>query len=247
MPIHDWTRIIAGVIHDFHCRWITHLAETLNAGVLPQGFYALSEQQTTRVQPDVLTLREESRQPETIHEPNGGGIAVAEAPPKVAFIMRQEESRAYARKRKTITVRHRSDDEVIALIEIVSPANKDRERSVQEFVDKAYTSLRAGLHLLVIDLFPPGKHDPHGMHGAIWLDYAGGPPYEVPRDKPLTLASYEAGNDPCAYVEPTAVGRPLIEMPLFLEPGWYVNVPLEKTYMAAFAGVPQRWKAEIVG
>jgi hypothetical protein len=204
MPIQDWRRVIAGVFHDFHNSWITHLKETLNGGVLPEGFYAFSEQQTGRIQPDV-----------------------------------------YAKKRKTITIRHRSGDEVVALIEIVSPANKDRERSVREFVDKAYASLTAGLHLLLIELFPPGKFDPLGIHGAIWLDFAGGPSYQVPHDKPLVLASYEAGEDACAYVQPTAVGATLIEMPLFLQPGRYVNVPLETTYMSAFAGVPQRWKAEV--
>lgn len=170
---------------------------------------------------------------------------MAEAPPKVTITERLGESRAYARKRKTIAIRHRSNDETVALIEIVSPANKDREKSVEEFVEKAYRSLRAGLHLLVVDLFPPGKFDPHDIHGVIWLDFAGGSPYEVPPDRPLTLAAYEADDDPCAYVEPTAVGRPLIEMPLFLRPGRYVNVPLEPTYAAAFAGVPQRWRGEI--
>jgi hypothetical protein len=45
------------------------------------------------------------------------------------------------------------------------------------------------------------------------------------------------------YVEPTAVGRELLEMPLFLEPEIYVNVPLEATYQAAHRGVPRRWKA----
>jgi len=34
----------------------------------------------------------------------------------------------------------------------------------------------------------------------------------------------------------------LIEMPLFLEPEIYINVPLEETYVAAYRGVPQRWK-----
>ena len=34
----------------------------------------------------------------------------------------------------------------------------------------------------------------------------------------------------------------LIDMPLFLEPEIYVNVPLEATYQAAYRGVPQRWK-----
>jgi hypothetical protein len=46
-----------------------------------------------------------------------------------------------------------------------------------------------------------------------------------------------------AYVEPTAVGSALIEMPLFLDEGHYVPLPLEATYRAAWRGVPQRWKA----
>ena len=32
------------------------------------------------------------------------------------------------------------------------------------------------------------------------------------------------------------------DMPLFLEPGLAVTVPLEATYNAAFAEVPRRWR-----
>ncbi len=32
MPVHDGTRVDAGVFHSFHNAWITHLAETLNKG-----------------------------------------------------------------------------------------------------------------------------------------------------------------------------------------------------------------------
>ena len=34
MPVHDWTRVSPGTFHDFHGRWITHLSESLNAGLL---------------------------------------------------------------------------------------------------------------------------------------------------------------------------------------------------------------------
>lgn len=36
-------------------------------------------------------------------------------------------------------------------------------------------------------------------------------------------------------------------MPLFLDPGHYVNVPLEQTYGGAYEGVPRRWKRVIEG
>jgi hypothetical protein len=44
MPIHDWTRVQAGTFHHFHCAWITHMAEALNEGILPAGFYVMAEQ-----------------------------------------------------------------------------------------------------------------------------------------------------------------------------------------------------------
>jgi hypothetical protein len=38
------------------------------------------------------------------------------------------------------------------------------------------------------------------------------------------------------------VGMALPDMPLFLEPETYVNVPLETAYLAAFAAVPRYWR-----
>ena len=38
------------------------------------------------------------------------------------------------------------------------------------------------------------------------------------------------------------MGRELIDMPLFREPEFYVNVPLEQTYMAAYLAFPSAWK-----
>jgi hypothetical protein len=44
MPVHDWTMVEAGTFHSFHCAWIAHLMGKLNGGLLPDGYYALSEQ-----------------------------------------------------------------------------------------------------------------------------------------------------------------------------------------------------------
>jgi hypothetical protein len=45
-----------------------------------------------------------------------------------------------------------------------------------------------------------------------------------------------------AYVAHLAVGRALPEMPLFLDPGYYFNVPLEATYAATWRGTLERWR-----
>jgi hypothetical protein len=56
------------------------------------------------------------------------------------------------------------------------------------------------------------------------------------------LAAYECGNTVRAYVLNATIGDPLPEMPLFLEPGQAVSVPLESTYTRAFDEVPRRWQ-----
>jgi hypothetical protein len=85
--------------------------------------------------------------------------------------------------------------------------------------------LDKGIHLLILDLHPPGRRDPHGIHGAIWDYIEDSVPKQSP-GKPLTLASYESGPTVTAYVYPVAVGEVLPDVPLFLAPGGHVLVPL---------------------
>src|SRR5882762_1073313 len=105
MPVHDWTRASAGDFHDFHASWITHLKEALNEGLLPDGYYAQSEQHAGRTIADILTLSSRQGPPD---DSTSGGVALAEAPPHVAFTMVADDATAYRAARRTITVRHRS-------------------------------------------------------------------------------------------------------------------------------------------
>jgi hypothetical protein len=243
MPIHDWTRVTAGTWHAFHLSWISEIQLALNSGILPTDYYAQAEQIAGRFGPDVLTLQ----MPDTpingaagAPSPSAGGVAVSTAPPRMRMTA-EAEMDDYILKRRTLVIRHTSGDRIVALLEIVSPANKSSWHGLRSFVEKAVEALYRGYHLLVIDLFPPGPRDPNGIHGAIWSEF-GDAPFELPVGEPLTLAAYSAGPRKRAYVEPTAVGRPLIDTPLFLEPEIYVDVPLETTYQAAYRGVPRRWQ-----
>ena len=149
---------------------------------------------------------------------------------------------AMSEQQKTLAIRHVSDHRLIAVVEIVSPANKDRHDHVREFLDKIEDLLAHGIHILLIDLFPPGSHDPLGLHAALW-DRLGDTPEPPPADEPLTLASYVAGAPVEAYLEHLAVGQSLADMPLFLDPGVYVCAPLEETYQATWRGTPEPWRA----
>ena len=153
----------------------------------------------------------------------------------------------YRRKQNVVAVRHVSGDRLVAIVEIVSPGNKSSQAVFRKFVDKAVDLLSQDIHLLILDLIPPTRRDPNGIHGAIW-EPATDQPYEAPPGKPLTLASYEAELGVCgAFVEPVAVGEDLPEMPLFLRAGGHVPVALETTYQASWEAVPRRWRSVIEG
>lgn len=247
MPVHDWTRVTAGTFHDLHVAWIGQLRHALNGGLLPDNYYAMAEQVAGQSIPDVLTLEEVGGHPApasstpTPDIDDEGGIALAAAPPKVSQIDTVSEAVLLAARRKRIVIRHSRGDRVVALLELVSPGNKHKPAALENFVDKAVGALAEGYHLMVVDLFPPGASDPQGMHGAIWRRLNGS--FDPPQGKPLTLASYRAARDVTCYVEAMCVGAKLIDMPLFLDPDHYINVPLEKTYMEAYADTPRRWKA----
>ena len=169
--------------------------------MLPPDYFALPEQSIRGPVPDVLTLNLSPGR----DEPNGAasGLAVASAPPRARLVRRAEET-IYVRKADRIAVRHRHG-QVVAVVEIVSPGNKASKNELRTFVEKTANLIMQGIHLLVIDLFPPSKRDPQGIHKAIW-DELVEEDFELPADERLTLAAYDAGPPPVAYVEPIAVG-----------------------------------------
>lgn len=247
MPVHDWTRVTPVMFHDFHGSWIAHLKEALNAGLLPESYYAASEQSASEAIADVLTLQASDGTESLAGESElpAGAVAIAEAPPEVSLTV-EAESEVCVELQRTVVIRHSSNDRIVALIEIVSPGNKQSRMRLDDFLHKAASAIKSGYHLLIIDLFPPGKQDPTGIHGAIW-EYIEDSSFEQPADRPLTLVAYKAGLVPTAYGEPVAVGSELPEMPLCLNPAYYVNVPLEATYRQSWDGFPARWKRLVEG
>ncbi len=117
---------------------------------------------------------------------------------------------------------------------------------MREFVRKAVAFLHHGIHLLIVDLFPPNPRNPQGIHKVIW-DRIRDEPFELPPDKPLTLVAYADGTDLVAYVEPVAVGDVLPDMPIFLTPNYYVPCPLEATYQATWSLFPAVLKGPLEG
>lgn len=225
MPLHDWSQAPAELFHHFHQVWSVSIARALNRGVLPSELTALVEQRADTIESGVLANN-------TRHSTNA---AVLDKP-QTRFV-RQTEKHFYADKANRIVIRHHLG-KVVALIEIVSPGNKDSNRAIRQFVQKLTDALYQGIHVLVIDVFPPGKHDPHSLHELIWNELDD-EEFSLPSPHDRLLASYETGSIQSAYIETVGVGSSLPDMPLFIAPGAHVLTPLESTYQDAWQDTPE--------
>ncbi len=153
MPIHDWTRVDAGLFHDFHQGWISALCGALNLGGLPSDYFALVEKPIKSVVEDFLVL---SLSPAGEAADNDAVALSAVANPPRTRLIQRDETALYADKANCITVRHRHGD-VVAVIEIVSPGNKGSRAELRTFVEKTTDLIRQKVHLLMIDLSLPAR------------------------------------------------------------------------------------------
>jgi hypothetical protein len=166
-------------------------------------------------------------------------------PERFYVMVEQYGDDASARLHRSLVIRHTSNDRIVAMIEVLSPGNKSSRHALRSLLDKAVAALDGGIHLLLVDVHPPGPRDPQGIHGAL-LNEIGTEDYALPGGRPLTAASYIGGAVVEAFVTHFAVGEPIPQMPLFLTRENYVHVPLEAAYMAAWEDVPPRYQEALL-
>ena len=123
--------------------------------------------------------------------------------------------------------------ELVAVIEIVSPANKDRPESRDKFVTKSAALLQKGVCVSVVDLVSVR----HANLYADLLARLGGADPALGSDPPGLYAVTLRGRRPPtgrevldAWFYPMAVGRPLPTLPVWLRPDVRVLLPLEVSY-----------------
>ena len=201
---------------------ISHMAEQVLGGPIP----------------DVVTLQR--RPPSTEGPPEAGGVAVSDAPPQARFVTSAEPD-LYASKANRLVIKHQLG-QVVAVIEIVSPGNKNRPASTAIFCCESRGASSPGCS-------SPGRR--------FVSSFAARPPREStkpsgtrfsrnPSNFPPTSRSRLPPTVPAcphtAYVEPVAVGDPLPSLPIFLDPGTYVPAPLEETYQSTWDKCPEPLK-----
>ena len=113
-------------------------------------------------------------------------------PPRRASDSGRAEPDAYAHRARSIVDPPHQRPQVIAMSKSSRRATRTPGMASVPSSIRPCEFLRAGIHLVVLDLFPPGPRDPQGIHKAIWDEIIDND-FVLPPGKPLTLASYIGG------------------------------------------------------
>ncbi len=241
MPMHDWTRANAGAYHDFHQDWAIEIKRHLNAGRLPAGYFAMTDQHVAGPIPDVITLQGIAEEPD-----KSGSVALKTSPPKTRYLAKMNNALEYAKRANQIRIFNKFN-RVVAIVELVSPGNKISEQNTKEFVAKLREFVNRSVNILVIDPFPPKKHDLGGLHRLLCSELGEDNAEPLPPEQPLLAMAVDAAGECSVYAEPFAVGQPIPQMPLFLAPGQYVDAPIEEAYRVSWDVLPNILKNELLG
>ncbi|AWM40528.1 hypothetical protein GobsT_09630 [Gemmata obscuriglobus] len=223
MPLHDWTDRPGW--EGLHIFWMTELARALRAA-LPPGYRAIIGSSplvaigAAAIKPGVAVI-----------QPNGTAPSAPEAPApepdmEVAVATLEEDT--------SVQVEH--DGRLVAVVELVSPRNKDRPGSRDQYAARYLSYLRAGVHTLLVDVHrrPLGFSFPQLI--------AAGLGSELPGPEAPSAVSYRVGGPAATggrmlavWHHALAIGAPLPPIPLALTTERAITLDLEGTYTRAAA------------
>jgi hypothetical protein len=180
--------------------WASALVSQLNHGVLPRLYFAMPNVKLGgSVEIDEATLEQEEAAvsaPEGLSDVDFASIDLFEVQ-----VFHEEET-----------------PRLVAVIELVSPANKDRASHRRTFAAKCAGFLRKGVSVIVVDVVTNCWGD---MYGDVLENWGNAPQESGFQDSGLFVASYLPVKHNQAYgfaawLEPAAVGANLPTVPLGL-------------------------------
>lgn len=244
MPLYDHFHTPLSDMHQwisFHGRWATSIADDLNRR-LPRRFLAEAPFNLgTFASADVAEVDQSPR------ESNGpvkglplpadmGGVGVAAepvtyTPPATGLTMP-----AAFPPEILVEIRdlHRTR-QVLAVVEVVSPGNKDDEQTRLAFAGKCLSYLSKGIGLLVMDIVTNRLANLHNTLVHLGkqdtrFEMVGSPPIYVAAYRPVHRNREDVID---LWHWPLAVGSPLPAVPLALKGFGCVRLDLEATYTEA--------------
>jgi hypothetical protein len=213
----------------FHGAWAEAMALLLNQELLPSQFFAEARIQLGRLlEIDVATIEERGQQARD----GDGGVAVW-APPQPT--LRTALAFTNPDLFEVQVLEGSEGPRLVAAIELVSPANKDRPGNRHAFAVKCASYLQAGVGLVVVDVVTPRLAN---LHRELLNLLRASAPDEGPGDGSLYAAAYRGvptANETNleAWVERLAVGAALPTLPLWIAADRSLPLDLEQTYQMA--------------
>ncbi len=212
----------------FHSAWANTIVGRLNRNVLPENYRAIPQVHVgARVEIDAATFRlhEESAAP-------GNGVATAVwAPPQAKLAVAVDFGDT-----DTFEVQVRDETRrLVAAVELVSPANKDRATHRRDFAIKCASYLRQHISVIVVDVVTERRDNLHGelmqllSLPAEMLEAGAYPLYTVA----YRLKIREEQQRLELWPEELRVGAALPTLPLWIGQDEAVPLDLEASYIAA--------------
>jgi hypothetical protein len=218
-PTHSW--------ESFHMRWAGVIADTLDRTLPPRFFAEVHTHLGTQVSSDVAEFEQRAEQ---LQEGNGSGSVAVQtwAPPTATTIL----PFVFPDDFEVRILDEREDARLVAVVELVSPRNKDRPEARRAFAAKCAAYLQRGIGVVVADIVTTRQANLHNeLIDLLRLE-------ELFRQAPdvflAALAYRPAHRDGQDQVDvwdvPLHVGGPLPVLPLALRGIGSVPLDLEATY-----------------
>jgi hypothetical protein len=216
----------------FHGRWAAAMSDALNEK-LPEHYFAEFQVRLgTQIEVDVATFAEEGASART----HAGTSATAVesrtwAPPAPVAVM----PATFPDDFEVQVFSTAAGPTLVAAIELVSPANKDRDQARRAFAAKCAAYLQKGIGLVVVDIVT-SRHA--NLHDDLMALLGQPVNFNFPSPTPLYATAYRPAhrqeqNEIDQWREPLAIGQPLPTLPLAVRGLGCLPIDLERTYMEA--------------
>ena len=216
-----------------HSAWAVTIAQRLNQKPLPPGYVALPNIHIgVQGQVDVATLHDEE-EASAFASSNGGVATAVWAPAKPALVVPTDLADVDTVE---IEVFNEDDARLVAAVELVSPANKDRSSHRHAFVSKCAAYLQKDVSVVVVDVVTERLDNLHAELSE-FLEFGEEARKAISSD--LYAVAYRAvkkeNGTPRVEIWPVAlgVGELLPTLPLWLSHVLAVPLDLEASYTAA--------------
>jgi hypothetical protein len=211
----------------FHSSWAGSLADALNRQ-LPERYFAEELTHGGPVEIDVATFEQPGS------SANGGGVATLPqtwAPPAAPITL----PAVFADDFEVRVFSTRSGPHLVAVLELVSPSNKDRPEARRAFAVKCASYLHQSICVIVIDIVTERQAN---LHNEILRLLTANPGQLQPDEVLLYAATYrpikrQAREEIDIWPTRLAIGATLPTLPLALNAELVLPVDLEATYTDA--------------